>query len=258
MQDLKITTVQANQIWENKTANFHHFEELLKDVTETDIIVLPEMFHTAYTMNAEELAEEMDDSLAIHWLQEMAATKGAAIYTSFIAKEDTYLFNRGIFVEPSGKYTYYDKRKLFTLAGEEKIYKPGHVKVRVNYKGWKIQVQICYDLRFPEITRNGLHDHKSAKFDVLLYVANWPEKRNSHWKSLLVARAIENQCYVVGVNRIGEDGKGLVYSGDSAVVNAYGDHISTTKPYEEMVETTTLSVSHLQDIRTQLAFLKDI
>jgi predicted amidohydrolase len=188
----------------------------------------------------------------------MAERKDAAIYTSFIAKEDTYLFNRGIFVEPSGKYTYYDKRKLFTLAGEEKIYKPGHVKVRVNYKGWKIQVQICYDLRFPEITRNGLHDHKSAKFDVLLYVANWPEKRNTHWKSLLVARAIENQCYVVGVNRVGEDGKGLVYSGDSAVVNAYGDHISTIKPYEETVETTTLSVSHLQDIRTQLAFLKDI
>jgi len=258
MQDLKITTVQANQIWENKTANINHFNELLSPVKETDIIVLPEMFHTAYTMNAEMLAEDMDDSMALQWLQAKAMEKNAAIYTSFIAKEDNYLFNRGIFVEPSGKYTYYDKRKLFTLAGEEKIYKPGHVKVRVNYKGWKIQLQICYDLRFPEITRNGVQDHKSAKFDVLLYVANWPNKRSSHWKSLLVARAIENQCFVVGVNRVGEDGKGLVYSGDSAVINAYGDVISNIPADEEDVETVVLCAEHLQQTRTQLAFLKDI
>lgn len=258
MQDLKITIVQANQIWENKKANLNHFDQLLAPSENTDIIVLPEMFHTAYTMNADSLAEDMDDSLAIQWLRSKASEKNAAIYTSFIAKEDNYLFNRGIFVEPSGKYTYYDKRKLFTLAGEEKVFKPGHVKVRVNYKGWKIQLQICYDLRFPEITRNGLHDHKSAKFDALLYVANWPEKRNSHWKSLLLARAIENQCFVVGVNRVGEDGKGLIYSGDSAVINSYGEIISTIQAHEERIETVVLSVDHLQQIRSQLAFLKDI
>ena len=258
MQDLKVTLVQANQIWENKKENIKHFEELLSTVEDTDIIVLPEMFHTGFTMNAKKFAEDMKKSSAISWLQTIAAQKNAAIYTSFIAKEDEYYFNRGIFVEPSGKYTHYDKRKLFTLAGEEKVFKAGHVKTRVNYKGWKIQLQICYDLRFPEITRNGLQDHKSAKFDALLYVANWPEKRNTHWKALLTARAVENQCYVVGVNRVGEDGKGLTYSGDSAAINAYGESIANIKAHKERVKTVVLSADHLTDVRTQLQFLKDI
>ena len=258
MQDLKVTLVQANQVWEDKKENMRHFEELLAEVEETDIIVLPEMFHTGFTMHAKKFAEEMKKSSAISWLQSMAAKKNAAIYTSFIAKEDDYYFNRGVFVEPSGKYTHYDKRKLFTLAGEEKVFKAGHVKTRMHYKGWKIQLQICYDLRFPEITRNGLQDHKSAKFDALLYVANWPEKRNTHWKALLTARAIENQCYVVGVNRVGEDGKGLTYSGDSAVINSYGETIGKVKAHKERVKTVVLSSDHLTEVRTQLQFLKDI
>ena len=258
MQDLKVSLVQANQVWEDKKENIKHFEKLLAEVTETDIIVLPEMFHTGFTMNAKKFAEDMKKSSAISWLQSMAAQKNAAIYTSFIAKEDDFYFNRGVFVEPSGKYTHYDKRKLFTLAGEEKVFKAGHVKTRVNYKGWKIQLQICYDLRFPEITRNGLQDHKSAKFDALLYVANWPEKRNTHWKALLTARAIENQCYVVGVNRVGEDGKGLTYSGDSAVINSYGETIGKVKAHKEKVKTVVLSADHLAEVRTQLQFLKDI
>ena len=258
MQDLKVTLVQANQIWENKKENIKHFEELLSTVEDTDIIVLPEMFHTGFTMHAKKFAEEMKKSSAISWLQSMAAKKNAAIYTSFIAKEDDYYFNRGVFVEPSGKYTHYDKRKLFTLAGEEKVFKAGHVKTRVNYKGWKIQLQICYDLRFPEITRNGLQDHKSAKFDALLYIANWPEKRNTHWKALLTARAVENQCYVVGVNRVGEDGKGLTYSGDSAAINAYGESMTKIKAHKERVKTVVFSADHLKEVRTQLQFLKDI
>ena len=258
MQDLRVTIVQATQVWENKEANFIHFENMLTNVGETDIIVLPEMFHTGYSMNAEGLAEEMENSLALNWLQKMAAEKNAAFYTSFIAKDHDYYFNRGVFVEPNGKYTHYDKRKLFTLAGEEKTYKSGHVKTRVIYKDWRIQLQICYDLRFPEISRNGMRDYQSAKYDALIYVANWPERRNTHWKSLLTARAIENQCYVVGVNRIGEDGKGLVYSGDSAVINAYGETISTVQAHEERIETIVLSAENLQQTRTQLAFLKDI
>lgn len=258
MQDLKVTLVQANQVWEDKKENMRHFEELLAEVEETDIIVLPEMFHTGFTMHAKKFAEEMKKSSAISWLQSMAAKKNAAIYTSFIAKEDDYYFNRGVFVEPSGKYTHYDKRKLFTLAGEEKVFKAGHVKTRVNYMGWKIQLQICYDLRFPEITRNGLQDHKSAKFDALLYIANWPEKRNTHWKALLTARAVENQCYVVGVNRVGEDGKGLTYSGDSAAINAYGESITKIKAHKERVKTVVFSADHLKEVRTQLQFLKDI
>ncbi len=258
MQDLKVTLVQANQVWEDKKENMRHFEELLAEVEETDIIVLPEMFHTGFTMHAKKFAEEMKKSSAISWLQSMAAKKNAAIYTSFIAKEDDYYFNRGVFVEPSGKYTHYDKRKLFTLAGEEKVFKAGHVKTRVNYMGWKIQLQICYDLRFPEITRNGLQDHKSAKFDALLYIANWPEKRNTHWKALLTARAVENQCYVVGVNRVGEDGKGLTYSGDSAAINAYGESMTKIKAHKERVKTVVFSADHLKEVRTQLQFLKDI
>ena len=257
MQDLKVTLVQANQVWEDKKENMRHFEELLAEVEETDIIVLPEMFHTGFTMHAKKFAEEMKKSSAISWLQSMAAKKNAAIYTSFIAKEDDYYFNRGVFVEPSGKYTHYDKRKLFTLAGEEKVFKAGHVKTRIHYKGWKIQLQICYDLRFPEITRNGLQDHKSAKFDALLYVANWPEKRNTHWKALLTARAIENQCYTIGLNRVGKDGKGLTYSGDSMLIDPIGDKTECS-PNQEEVLVLELKYDKLVEVRQQLPFLKDL
>jgi len=258
MQNLKITLVQASQSWEQKQANLNHYEELLHSIGQTDLIVLPEMFHTGFTMNAVELAEEGEDGVALTWLKKMSHTKNSAFYTSYIAKEDEFYFNRGVFVEPNGKVTHYDKRKLFTLAAEEKTYKAGKVKSRILYKGWKLQFQICYDLRFPEISRNGMVDHKSAKFDVLIYVANWPERRNVHWKSLLQARAIENQCYVVGVNRVGVDGKELTYSGDSAVYNANGSMISDILPSQEMVQTVELEYENLTEFRSQLAFLKDI
>ena len=258
MQNLKITLVQAEQSWEQKQANLNHYEALLQSIEATDIVVLPEMFHTGFTMNADELAEEGEDGVALTWLKKMSKAKNAAFYTSYIAKEDEFYFNRGVFVEPNGRITHYDKRKLFTLASEDKTYKAGKVKSRILYKGWKIQFQICYDLRFPEISRNGMVDHKSAKFDVLIYVANWPERRNSHWKSLLQARAIENQCYVVGVNRVGVDGKELTYSGDSAVYNANGSMISNIEPSLEIVQTVELEFDNLTEFRSQLAFLKDV
>lgn len=258
MQDLKVTLVQATQVWENKQANFEHFEELLSSLEETDVLVLPEMFHTGFTMNAEQYADSMENSEAINWLKTIASKNKVAIYTSFIARENGSFFNRGIFMEPSGNYSIYDKRKLFTLAGEEIVFKPGYVKTQVKYKGWKLQFQICYDLRFPEIARNGLDENGKPEYDVLFYVANWPERRVTHWKSLLISRAIENQSYVVGVNRVGVDGKGLTYSGDSAVINAYGDKISKTVAYDESVETVTLSWEDLQETRSQLQFLKDI
>ena len=258
MQNLKITLVQAEQSWEQKQANLNHYEALLQSIEVTDIVVLPEMFHTGFTMNADELAEEGEDGVALTWLKKMSKAKNAAFYTSYIAKEDEFYFNRGVFVEPNGRITHYDKRKLFTLASEEKTYKAGKVKSRILYKGWKIQFQICYDLRFPEISRNGMVDHKSAKFDVLIYVANWPERRNSHWKSLLQARAIENQCYVVGVNRVGVDGKELTYSGDSAVYNSNGSMISNIEPSHEIVQTVELEYDNLTEFRSQLAFLKDV
>ncbi len=258
MQNLKITLVQAEQTWEQKEQNLAHYEVLLQSIEGTDIIVLPEMFHTGFTMNAVELAEEGEEGLALTWLRKMSKAKNSAFYSSYIAKEDEFYFNRGVFVEPNGRITHYDKRKLFTLASEEKTYKAGKVKSRILYKGWKIQFQICYDLRFPEISRNGMVDHKSAKFDLLLYVANWPERRNSHWKSLLQARAIENQCYVVGVNRVGIDGKELTYSGDSAVYNANGTMISSILPSQEIVQTVEIEYDNLTEFRSQLAFLKDV
>ena len=248
MQDLTITLIQTKQFWEDKVSNFTHFESILTHIGVTDLIILPEMFHTGFTMNAVDFAENYTDSTAIKWLKNMALLKQAAIYTSLIIYDQNYFYNRGVFIEPNGKLTYYDKRKLFTLAGEEKVYRAGQEKKIVEYKGWKLQLQICYDLRFPEITRNSLVKNKPL-FDILLYVANWPERRATHWKSLLFARAIENQSFVVGLNRVGEDGKGLTYSGDSMVINANGECISSILPHKESIQTLTLSMNTLLEFR---------
>lgn len=257
MQDLKITLVQASQYWEDKRANLAHFDALLEHAGETDLILLPEMFHTGFSMNAESLAEPMEDSSAVSWLRAKAAEKNSAFYTSFIAEENGAYFNRGIFMLPSGEYEVYDKRKLFSLAGEEKVYTPGTQQKIIEYKGWKLLLQICYDLRFPEIARNGLDSNHSPAYDVILYIANWPEKRAHHWKSLLTARAIENQCFVAGLNRVGEDGKHLSYSGDSSVTDALGNKIVTFEASQESLQTIALGKSGLDEIRTQLAFLRD-
>jgi len=256
MQDLTITLIQTKQFWEDKVSNFTHFESILSHIGVTDLIILPEMFHTGFTMNAVDFAENYTDSTAIKWLKNMALLKQAAIYTSLIIYDQNYFYNRGVFIEPNGKLTYYDKRKLLTLAGEEKVYRSGQERKIVEYKGWRLQLQICYDLRFPEITRNSLVKNKPL-FDILLYVANWPERRATHWKSLLFARAIENQSFVVGLNRVGEDGKGLTYSGDSMVINANGECISSILPHKESIQTLTLSMNTLLEFRQQLPFLKD-
>lgn len=256
MRNLKVTLVQASQSWEDKTANLAHFSHLLEQVEKTDLILLPEMFHTAFTMNGEQLAETMDQSMALDWLRNLAAEKQAAVYTSFIAREADKLFNRGIFMRPSGEYTIYDKRKTFGLAGEDKIYSAGKHECIVEYLGWKINLQICYDLRFPENIRNGIGEDGMARYDLLLYVANWPQRRSTHWKALLQARAIENQCYVVAVNRVGEDANQLTYSGDSMVVNASGEilrHLTET----EAISDNDLSLAELREFRQRLPFLND-
>lgn len=257
MQDLIITPIQTTQAWEDKATNLAHFEALLKDVQQTDLVLLPEMFHTGFTMNAEALAEDMESSIAVNWLKAQAASKNAAFYTSFIARENGKFFNRGIFVYPSGELKIYDKRQLFSLAGEDQVYTAGTAPTIVEYKGWKLQLQICYDLRFPEIVRNHLSANQKPLYDVILYIANWPQKRSLHWKALLTARAIENQCYTVGLNRIGQDGKGLDYSGDSFITNALGEEISNCKSHITCFENSTLSLTHLATVREQLAFLKD-
>lgn len=256
MRNLRVTLVQADQGWEDKQANLNHFSQLLATTSETDLILLPEMFHTAFTMNGEQLAESMDDSSALNWMKLLAFEKQAAVYTSFIARENGRLFNRGIFMLPSGEYTIYDKRKTFGLAGEDKIFTAGSQECIVNYLGWKINLQICYDLRFPENCRNGLLEDGTARYDLLLYVANWPERRSSHWKTLLQARAIENQCYVIGVNRVGEDANGLTYSGDSMVVNAAGEKTLVLTETEAVAD-NILNFEELQEFRKRLPFLSD-
>ena len=255
MRDLRITLVQANQIWEDKQANLHHFEQLISGVS-TDLIVFPEMFHTGFSMNPEKLAESMTESQGLSWLKRIAAQKNAACYTSLIIEENNCFYNRGVFVEPTGKITVYDKRKCFGLAGEDLIFSAGKSSTIVVYNGWKINLQICYDLRFPEICRNEVKD-ETALYDVLIYVANWPERRKHHWNSLLVARAIENQCFVVGVNRVGTDANDLSYSGNSVVVNALGETEATTNENKEQIVTTTISKVSLIETREKLPFLKD-
>ena len=253
MRDLKVTLVQADQKWEDKQGNFDLFTSLVRDITDTDLIVLPEMFNTAFSMNTS-LAETMDGK-SIHWLSQLAREKNAAVYTSLMISENGTFFNRGVFVYPSGEISTYDKRKTFSLAGENEHFSSGQSSTIVHYLGWNIQLHICYDLRFPEISRNELVDGKPA-YDLILYVANWPEKRALHWKALLKARAIENQAYLIGVNRIGTDGKEFLYSGDSAFIDALGNE--QVLPTIESAHTFTVQTEKLQNIRKMLPFLQDM
>ena len=226
MSDLKITLVQADQKWEDKLANLANYDQLLLNV-ETDLIVLPEMFHTGFSMNVNELFETNEKGVGIEWLLKTSKEKNAAIYTSLIIKENESFYNRGVFVEPSGKITTYDKRKSFGLAKEDLFFTAGTGSTIVNYKGVKIQLQICYDLRFPEIVRNEINSNGEPMYDLICYVANWPEKRIAAWDTLLKARSIENMAYCIGVNRTGKDGNKHRYTGHSAVYNVLGEQIST-------------------------------
>jgi predicted amidohydrolase len=257
MQDLKVTLVQADQIWEDKQGNLENYEKLLVNLEETDLIVLPEMFHTGFSMNAEELAETMEDSQGLEWLKAKAKELDAAFYTSLIIEENKNYFNRGVFVYPNGEIKTYDKRKSFGLAGEDKIYTKGAKNKIVALNGWKIQLQICYDVRFPEINRNKIdRNTENPIYDLQLFVANWPAKRSLHWKTLLRARAIENQSYVIGVNRVGKDANNLEYSGDSLLTNALGN-VQNLTPCKEELKTFVLFSNELINIRKSLPFLKD-
>lgn len=256
MQNLKVALVQANQIWENKRANLTNYERLLENIEDVDLILLPEMFHTGFSMNAEFLAEDMENSMGLEWLKKIAEIKNTAIYTSLIIQENGVYHNRGVFVPENGEFAIYDKRKTFGLAGEDKIYKAGTKETIVNYRNWLFQLQICYDLRFPEIVRNNLSPNQNPAYDVILYVANWPQKRIEHWKILLKARAIENQCYVIGVNRMGTDGKGLEYTGESMLCDALGTSLMCGESIEE-VKIVQLNKEELIQTRELLPFLKD-
>lgn len=248
---LKIALVQTNLVWESPKQNLKQLEEKITSINDgIDLIVLPEMFTSGFTMNAEAVAESMDGP-SVQWLKSLAKQKNAAITGSIVIKEDSLYFNRLIFAEPSGKISTYDKKHTFTLAGENKVYTAGKEKVIIKYKDWSICPLICYDLRFPVWARN------VEDYDLLLYVANWPKPRISAWDALLKARAIENMSYCVGVNRIGLDGTNHKYPGHSGVYDALGNRLDDLKPDTSGIVVITLQKNHLDKYRNKLGFLKD-
>lgn len=235
MQDLTVTLIQTELFWEDIEANINLFDEKIDDIAEeTDLIILPEMFSTGFTMNAENCSQDMGDS-AVSWIIEKSRQKATDITGSVIIEEDGKYYNRLIWAKPGGELFTYDKEHLFRLAGEEKVYTASHKKITVELNGWRIRPFICYDLRFPIWTRN-----IEPLYDVAIFIANWPEKRSAHWRLLLQARAVENQCYVIGVNRVGEDGNGFPHSGDSSVIDTQGN-LLFQKQNEACIFTTTLS-----------------
>jgi predicted amidohydrolase len=259
MQNLKVSIVQTQQFWEDKEKNLKHFEKLLEEqlLEETDVIVFPEMFHTGFSMNVTSLAETIENSDGISWLQQIALSRDALCLASLIIEENNQYFNRMVAVHPDGKVLHYDKIHLFSLAHEDQYYSPGKKRTIVHFKDWKILLQICYDLRFPENARNSIIPSGEFEFDVIIYVANWPERRIVHWDKLLAARAIENQCYVVALNRVGTDNNRLTYNGSSQIITAMGTYEIEPMLELEQVRTTQLSMSSLAEVRTNLAFLKD-
>lgn len=247
---MNVTLVQTDLAWENKMANLEQLaEQVSRQSIDTDLVVLPEMFTTGFSMNPAPLAEKMDGP-TLKWLSEQAAKLDAAITGSFIAEVDGLFYNRLIWMFPDGSYQHYDKRHLFTLAGEHQHYSAGADRLLIEWKGWKICPLICYDLRFPVWSRN------NEKYDLLLYVANWPERRRHHWQSLLVARAIENQAYTIGVNRVGKDGKDINYSGDSCLID-YAGETRVKLAYQEALLTVSLDKSSQDAYREKYAFLAD-
>jgi omega-amidase len=250
---LRITTVQADLIWQNKAANLAKFDKILRGLSrdETDLVVLPEMFTTGFSMSPETLAEPMSGA-TISFLEEKSNALNAAIIGSFICVENDTYYNRLVWMQPDGQFWTYDKRHLFTLAHEQDHYSAGQKMLQIEWRGWTIRPLICYDLRFPVWSRNVGPDY----YDVLLYVANWPERRRLPWQALLTARAIENQAFVVGVNRVGVDGNGVSHSGDTTIVDFSGERLFQ-RAHTEGVETTTIFKKNLLDFRQKFTFLAD-
>ena len=247
---MKIALVQTSLIWEDPTENRSHLAQKITGfMEEVDLIVLPEMFSSGFTMNPKVVAETMQGE-TILWLQHLAKAKNCAITGSLVIEEKGNYYNRLVFVFPNGDIKSYDKRHLFTLAGEHKSYTAGIDKLIVEYKGFRICPLVCYDLRFPVFSRN------EENYDVLLYVANWPKPRINAWDALLKARAIENMCYTIGVNRIGEDPNKHTYPGHSQMIDFLGDYL--IEPQEnEGVFITTLNKNTLLEARQKFGFLND-
>jgi omega-amidase len=244
MKPLRITLIQTSLHWEQPDKNREHFFSLINPLRKgsSDLILLPEMFSTGFTMNAAAVAEEMNGP-TVQWMKKLANAKNAVLCGSVVIRESGKYYNRLIWMQPDGKYFSYDKRHLFRMAGEEKIYTPGTKRLIVNLKGWRICPLVCYDLRFPVWSRN------QNDYDLLIYVANWPSRRKYAWKQLLVARAIENQCYVAGLNRTGKDGNKIPYPGNSLLLDPLGKIINKNHGAGQSMETVTLDGGMLEHLR---------
>jgi len=250
MDHLKISTVQTSLHWEDIDANLNQLAQKIAPLADhTDIIVLPEMFTTGFSMSPAKFAEAPKGK-TFNWLQRQAELTNAVITGSYIVKEEDQYFNRLVWMFPDGTFHSYDKKHLFSLSEEPKHYTAGKDKLIVNYKGWKICPLICYDLRFPAWSRN------VENYDLLIYVANWPEKRAHHWRSLLIARAIENQSYTVGVNRVGNDGNNFYHSGDTSIIDYAGKIILHTA-HSENISSLSLDYKEQQAFRNRFRFLAD-
>ena len=245
LRTMKIIGLNQNIVWKDKQANFSLVEDKFKDL-EADLFLLPEMFSTGFYMKPEELADRQEESLS--WMKSFAKSKNSAIAGSVSVKENDKFYNRFYFVEPDGSYHFYDKKHLFTYSGEDKVYTAGNERVIVEYNGFRILLQVCFDARFPVFSRN------KKDFDVVLYVANWPETRVLAWETLTRARAIENQAYVFALNRIGTDGNQLNYVESSHCFFADGTDVSTKKNDLVLAE---LDLNKLKDFRKSFPFLED-
>jgi omega-amidase len=255
MSTLTITTIQADLQWQDKTTNLQRFEEKIMSIREnTQLVILPEMFSTGFSMDPGTLAEKMDGP-AMAWMKKCAAKKKIILTGSLIIEDGGNYFNRLIWMQPDGRFGYYDKRHRFAYAGEDAQFTAGNKRLIASVNGWKILLLVCYDLRFPVWARQN-PAAEAPDYDLAVFVANWPERRSHAWKILLQARAIENQSYVVGVNRVGNDGNNIYHSGDSMIVDPLGE-VLYRGPDEEDVFTYTLQKDKLDETRARLPFWRD-
>ncbi|MBT9873933.1 amidohydrolase [Bacteroides salyersiae] len=252
MHPLKISIVQTDIAWENKQENLRMLREKLHALRgTTEIVVLPEMFSTGFTMKSREFAEPVS-GITVRILKELAADFQLALCGSFICSERSNYYNRAFFITPEGEEFYYDKRHLFRMGNEAEYFSAGNNKLIISYRGWNICLLVCYDLRFPVWSRN-----VNNEYDLLIYMASWPQARRLAWDTLLCARALENMCYVCGVNRIGVDGNKLIYNGGSVVFSAKGEVLASVPDGEEGIETVSLSLISLQQLRDKFPVWKD-
>ncbi len=257
MNDLRVCAIQADLVWENPTENYVRLASLFPQKNEADVIVLPEMFTTGFSMVPEQIAEQHSLSMeTLEWMKKHATELDAAITGSVSVKDGGRYFNRLYWVEPDGTVKWYDKNHLFSFAGEDEHYTAGKGRMIVAWRGWKILPLVCYDLRFPELARNG-SSNGTAEYDLCIYVANWPSVRSAPWSALLVARAIENQCYLIGCNRVGLDGKDISYSGDSVILNSRGESVAVAEPGKVELIRASLNKQELLDFRSKFPVLED-